>query len=437
MQEGHDDYQRFFKQIPEQLRYKEDLKIPFFSSELEVEKYIRKLADKNSNILQYKSFLGGGFYEHYIHPAIDALSNRGEFLTAYTPYQPEISQGILKIIYEYQNLMCTLTGMPASNASSYDGATALCDAIFMGLRYKNSQKPIYYSDSIWSDYEKVIKTHAFGKNIFCHKISFLNQNGQLDLAKLEDFFNKERPGIFVFQSPNRFGVIEPVEEIARLCQKYHVFSVLSYNLFLSGLFKPPGEAGIDVVSAEGQVFGLPLWAGGPGLGVLTCQKYLEPFLTGRIVGQVKTIGDEDAFMFVREEREQHYSRQEATSNICTNQTHCVIRVCIYLNLLGIDRFKDISLVNNNNAKYFLEKILKIPGVKKSFRGPFFNEFAIDLSFCAQKFLQKLYKQKIFGGIDISDASQSRLLLCVTETKNIKELDEIATIFTSCAKEIYV
>jgi glycine dehydrogenase subunit 1 len=428
-----------FSQVPPEVKMARKLAIPERKPDWEMEKKLKTLAKQNVTTLDYISFLGGGFYEHYIPPVVDALANRGEFLTAYTPYQPEMSQGLLQIFSEYQAYIRLLTGLPICNISSYDGATALSEAVWMALRGGSQTRKdgVCYADQIWPETLSVLETYCWGKNISLTKASLQAQDGAIDLEKLESFLKETDVRAFAFQTPNRFGVTESVQKIADLCKKYGVISILYYYPLLSGLFRTPGELGVDIVAGEAQCLGLPLSMGGPGLGLLACDKKFAPFLTGRVVGQVKDQDGQDAFAFINEEREQHFSRDKANSNICTNQAHCVIRVAIYLSVLGGNGFLRLSQQNYYNAHFFMSQVIKIPGISRLFSGPFFNEFTLSLSFSAKEFLKRLRDCEIFGGIDVSTGEQDqRVLVTVTEVKNKDELAKALLIFEKCARGMF-
>jgi glycine cleavage system pyridoxal-binding protein P len=304
---GLTDIEQLLSSIPERIRLKRDLNLPAPLDEGQSDRLIRQHAALNQTVLSRTSFLGGGLYEHMIPAVVDYLSERGEFLTSYTPYQPHMSQGSLEVLWEYQQMVQALLGMPIVNASSYDGSTAMADAFNMIChRAETSNGIIVMAETIWPQTRLIVESSFAGKAVKFESTG-AGRDGRMDLDKLETHFAVRAPTAFGFQSPNCYGVVEDVEAIVRLCRKYNVVSVLYYHPLLSGLFVPPGNLGVDIVCGEGQMLGIPLSAGGASLGLLGCQTAFASAIPGRIVGIKEDDSGQPYFALVNEEREQHES----------------------------------------------------------------------------------------------------------------------------------
>ncbi len=267
---GAESIDELFDHIPDKLRFTKDLNIPEPHSEWALERKLRLISVKNETVDTMASFIGGGYYNHYIPSVVDAITQRGEYLTSYTPYQPEMSQGLLQALYEYQLIMAKWTGLPVVNSSCYDGSTALADAAWVTcvINAERGNK-VAIAQTIWPQYKQVLKTYLSGRSVSCDYVDFDRQTGQLDVLKLEQMFKEQKPAGFLFQSPNALGVIEDVESIAKLCIKYGVISAISINPLLIGVMNPPGRLGIDIVTAEAQTLGGGLNAGGSSLGIFS------------------------------------------------------------------------------------------------------------------------------------------------------------------------
>ena len=427
-----------FAAIPDSLRLKRPLSLPAAIPEWTLEQHMRSLSDANATVKTHNSFLGGGSYEHYIPAVIDAIVSRGEFLTSYTPYQPEISQGLLQSLFEYQTALAAVTGLPVVNGSCYDGATALADAAWICclISKKREDGRLLIADQIWPQYRAVVDTYMDGRGVARDTLAFDSKTGQIDLKALEAAFTKAAPAGFLFQTPNALGVMEDVAAIAALCAKYNVVSVCAYNPMLSGLITPPGKHGIDIVVCDGQVLGLPLSAGGPSLGVFATKQHYRQYVPGRLIGKVTDINGDMAYALVYEDREQHVAREKATSNICSNQALNALRASIYLASVGEAGFAKIAALNARKAHYLAEQLTKIPGVSLAFTGSFFNEFVITLPVAIAPVLTALREQKIFGGIDYSDqfGLTHALLIAATEVKTKALMDAFVSALAACVKK---
>jgi glycine dehydrogenase subunit 1 len=384
------------------------------------------LSQRNASVKTHNSFLGGGAYEHYIPAVIDTIANRGEFLTSYTPYQPEISQGLLQALAEYQTALSAVTGLPVVNGSCYDGATALADAAWTCclIHSKDSRGELLLSDGIWPHYRDVVKTYMDGRNIILHPFATGGKTGQTDLAALDETLARLKPAGFLFQTPNALGVFEDVAAIAATCARHGVTSVCSYNPLASGIITPPGRLGVDIVTCDGQPLGLPLNAGGPSLGVYATRKEYRKYVPGRLIGKVTDINGNLAYALVYEDREQHVARERATSNICSNQALNAIRAVIFLASLGEHGFSRLATLNARKAHYLAEKLCSLKGVSRPFNGAFFNEFVITLPKPVEPVLRSLLAHGIFGGIDYSGrfGLEHALLVTATEVKSRAQMD---------------
>ena len=420
---GLTDIEQLLSSIPERIRLKQDLNLPAPLYEGQSDRLIRQRAALNQTVLSRTSFLGGGLYEHMIPAVVDYLSERGEFVTSYTPYQPHMSQGSLEVSWEYQQMVQALLGMPIVNASSYDGSTAMVDAFNMIChRAEISDGIIVMAETIWPQTRLIVESSFAGKAVKFESTG-AGRDGRMDLDKLETHFAVRAPMAFGFQSPNCYGVVEDVEAIVRLCRKYNVVSVLYYHPLLSGLFVPPGNLGVDIVCGEGQMLGIPLSAGGASLGLLGCQTAFASAIPGRIVGIKEDDSGQPYFALVNEEREQHVAREKATSNICTNQANCAMRATFFLALHGDRGLNALARRNTENAHAFCALLCDLDGVTLTFSGPFFNEFLVSLPVPAAALLEELLKHGLYGGIDgAAWGHPDTLLIAVTETKDAGQLE---------------
>ena len=353
-----------FSTIPEQFRLLEPVDIPAALSEIEVLDYFKGLAETNASSEKFQYFLGAGAYNHFIPTIIDSIISRAEFYTAYTPYQPEISQGTLQAVFEFQTLVCQLTGMEVANASLYDGSSALAEAVLMAARITKRQK-ILLPKTLHPEYRRVLETYVTNLNIELVDIPF-TESGQVDLNQVEDSLNESFAAL-VLQSPNFFGVIEDLELASQLCQATGSLFIVTVSEALSlGLLKPPGEVGADIVVAEGQSLGIPLGYGGPYLGVFATKDKHKRQMPGRLVGQTVDSEGNRGFVLTLATREQHIRREKATSNICTNQGLCALIVAIFLVTLGKHGIRRLAEQNLKKAHY-LRSLL--PEMLVFFRSP--------------------------------------------------------------------
>jgi glycine dehydrogenase subunit 1 len=408
-----------FSSIPEAYRLKEPLKLPGPLSEAEVVQYFEERAKENSR--GYTSFLGAGVYSHLRSVVTDTILQRGEFLTSYTPYQAEMAQGTLQAIFEFQTLMCQLTGQQVANASMYDGSTATTEAVFMAERLTGSQR-VLVARSVHPEYRDVLRTYAKNSGLHVEELPF-SAAGTLDTNALKAALKDDVCAVVV-QSPNFFGVIEELQAVAEMARRVGALLVVAITEALSlGLVKPPEEA--DIVAMEGQSFGLAPSYGGPFVGVIASREKYVRQMPGRLAGQTTDLEGRRGFVLTLATREQHIRREKATSNICTNQALCALAATVHLSLLGKEGIREMAEQNLAKAQFTLTELEKIPGVKRSFSAPFFNEFTVELPRSVKIINAELLKSKIIGPHVLGSAYPEltkHALVCVTETTSRKEIE---------------
>jgi len=421
---GIEAVEDLFKMIPEEVKADKQLNIESGISELELMRKAQLISEKNTSIDQQISFLGAGAYDHYIPGIIDALISRSEFYTAYTPYQAELSQGTLEAIYEYQSMICDLTGMGIANASMLDGASAAAEAVTMGARISRKSK-VLLPDTINPAYREVIKTYGAGPEL--EFIDLKSEKEVIDPAFIEKEID-DNTGVVVLQYPNFYGSIEKMEEISKITKenKKIIFVVIA-NPILLGLLKPPAEFGADIVVGEAQAFGNGLNYGGPNLGFMACRddrKMLRQ-LPGRIVGKTKDVEGKEGFVLTLQTREQHIRREKATSNICTNEALNALMATIYLSTMGKNGLREIGEQCYHKAHYLAEKIDKIKGYEITNKNNFINEFILKVkNKKSSEVLEKMLQDEILLGYDLQKNDQDGILVCVTEKRTKAELDKV-------------
>ncbi|GMA60604.1 aminomethyl-transferring glycine dehydrogenase subunit GcvPA [Alicyclobacillus fastidiosus] len=412
-----------FADIPEEIRLKEPLALQKAMSELEVMRHLQKLSDKNEHLGRVVSFLGAGAYEHYQPSVVDAVISRSEFYTSYTPYQPEMSQGLLQATFEYQTMVAELTGMNVANASMYDGPTAFAEAGLVACAHTRRNRLIV-ADSVHPEYTAVLETYAAGQGV---EISYIPQrNGRIDLEVLTGQLDDSVAGVMI-QYPNFFGVIEDVRHIAELAHQVKALLVVNTYPIALGLLEAPGHLGADLVVAEGQSLGNAISYGGPYLGIMAAKQPLMRKLPGRIVGQTTDHDGNRGFVLTLQAREQHIRREKATSNICSNQSLCAIAATVFLSYMGKEGMRELATQNYHKAHYLERRLTDIQGVEAVFSTPFFNEFVIRLPKRAADVQSALLERGFLFGLDLR-ASHPELgdavLLNVTEVRTRSEMDEL-------------
>jgi glycine dehydrogenase subunit 1 len=417
-----------FQSLPSELRLKRPLNIPPGKSEYEIIDYFRARGAENAG--EYASFLGAGVYRHYRPVVIDPLATRGEFLTSYTPYQAEISQGILTTIFEFQTMVCQLTGMEVANASMYDGSTAVPEAAMMAVRVTGRDKTLV-ARTLHPEYRQVLDTYHRYQQGTTEEIGYDRDSGQIDLADLEAKLGDDVAAVIV-QSPNFFGCIERTREAAGLAHKHGALLVVVFSEAVSlGLLRPPLEA--DIVAGELQSFAHPPSYGGPFVGVLaTKEKYIRQ-IPGRLVGETVDANGNRAFCLTLATREQHIRRARATSNICTNQALVALMATIFMSVYGRQGLRELAEQNLSKAHYLAAQ-LATRGTQLPFRAPFFNEFvAKPNGATAAEVNRRALENKIIGGLDLGRfyaELDGCMLLCATEMNRRSEMDAFVEAFPS-------
>ncbi len=417
-----------FEQIPGPLQLGRPLDLPAPLCELELEAEIRKLAGRNANTADRVCMLGGGAYDHFIPSAIDEIASRGEFYTAYTPYQAEASQGTLQAFFEYQSLICRLTGMDVSNASLYEGATAVSEAAFMAMRVTNRYDRVVMLGTVHPEYRQVLETYC--SNLPTEIVTVPTPNGTADVNAVREAMS-ESTACLVIQHPNFFGCLEDAKTLTDIAHEFGALAVVSFDPISLGVLGKPGDYGADIAVAEGQSLGVPLQYGGPYLGILACrQKYLRK-MPGRLIGTTIDRDGKPSYVLNLQAREQHIRRDKATSNICTNQGLLALRATVYLSLLGPQGLREVAELSCQKAHYAAEQISQIDGLELMFSGPFFKEFAIRCEGDPERYLEKARA----AGIDIGPSlkqfstldSGDGFLVAVTEKHTKDDIDRLVSV----------
>ncbi len=412
---GYSDLEELFRPIPQQVRLKTSLRIPNGLSEWEAANAVKEMAAKNTVFPVV--LRGAGAYKHFIPSVVKHIASREEFLTAYTPYQPEISQGILQSIFEYQTMICDLTGMDTSNASVYDGATAAAEAMKMCVDKKRHIAMI--AETIHPQMKKVLETYARCADI---KILYIpEKDGVIDLAFLESNITKETACVFV-QQPNFYGQLEDTAKIGEIAHSTDAKYILSCNPISLALLNSPGEVGADIAVGEGQPLGMPLSFGGPYLGFLACKKALVRKMPGRIVGQTTDLDGKPSYVLTLQAREQHIRREKAGSSICSNQALCALTASAYLAAMGPIGLTETAKLCFQKAHYFAAELTKI-GFVSPFKGEFFHEFVTSCPSDSGKVLKALEEAGILGGLPLSNDLAGHILWCVTEVVTKEQMDQ--------------
>jgi glycine dehydrogenase subunit 1 len=392
-------------------------KLPPPLSELELKDELHRLSQRNTNLNDYTCFLGAGYYQHFIPSVIGHITGRSEFYTAYTPYQAEASQGTLQTIYEYQSVVCQLTGMEVSNAGMYDGGTAAAEAALMAHRITKRNKVAMLS-TVNPRYYSVINTYANGQNISLDKVGPSPGNFSSDYACL------------IVQQPNFLGYFEDMSAYTQKAHDIGALLVVIVDPVSLGMFKPPGDYGADIVVAEGQSLGSPMSFGGPGLGIFACRKDFARQMPGRIVGGTRDVNGKPGYVLTLATREQHIRRERATSNICTNEALVALATTVYLAALGKRGLRQVAELCYHKAHYAADAISKLKGYSLVFPQPFFKEFVVRCPAAPEQINKALFKERIIGGLDLSDMINNGMLLCVTEVNTKQEIDKLVKVLST-------
>ena len=406
--------------------------IPDGKSEFEVMEYVRSLAQKNASDLVL--FIGGGFYDHYIPPVVPALMSRGEFLTAYTPYQPECSQGTLQALYEYQSHICSLTGMEAANASLYDGGTALYEAMMMALRI-SGRNQVVMDGGVSPIFRKMIRSYTDNLNIEFIEID--PSHGQSDRAGLSQALT-EKTAAVILQNPNFFGAVDDHSDIAHTAHEHGALVIQSVYPVALGLLKTPAEMDADIVTGEGQSLGLPLSFGGPYLGFMASRKKYIRKMPGRIVGETVDAQGRRCFVNTLQAREQHIRREKATSNICTNVALCAVQASLYMSLIGRRGLRDLARLILDKTEYMKAQLSCIDGVEVKRSAPTFNEFTVRLDADAAQVISRMIDHGFAAGFPLAryyPAMKNYMIVAVTEKRTRMEIDAYTESLRSVLTEI--
>lgn len=411
-----------YSDVPKSLRLNKPYALPKAMSEPEIDRFFANIAKQNSEMA---CFAGGGFYRHYTPAVIPALLSRSEFYTAYTPYQPEISQGTLQYIFEFQSMMCELTGMDVSNASMYDGATATAEAMIMSVNAARKKRRVLISATVAPAVAQVCETYASSLGITLEVIP--EDGGITSKNELEEMLGVGDVAGVIVASPNYFGNIEDYTGYADLCHDRKALLIINSHASALGVLRSPGQWGADIACGEAQSLGMPLNYGGPGLGYLCCRKALMRKLPGRIVGATTDDSGQRSFVLTLQAREQHIRRQKATSNICSNQGIMTLHASIYLSLMGSKGLKRVNEIGYNGAHTLAKALVETGKVKLANPDrPFLNEFRIETiaPLSARKILDTLAAHDILGGIALSD---SEIIVAVTEMCTPDDIERYVSI----------
>ena len=421
-----------FDEIPTELRCRPLNNLPPALTEMQISQLMQHHA---AQLPQTTCFIGAGAYQHHIPAAVWDIASRGEFYSAYTPYQAEASQGTLQLLYEFQTMMANLTGMAVSNASLYDGASALAEAVLMAVRLnKNKSKQILIPKTVHPAYRQVVHTIVKNQNIELLDVPYEINQGIID----QNVLNPQAAALIISQ-PNFFGNLEEVDVLTDWAHQHGILVIALINPLTLAVLSAPGEwgqTGADIVCGDGQPLGIPLSSGGPYLGLMCCKKELVRQMPGRIVGQTVDIAGKIGYTLTLQAREQHIRRSKATSNICTNQGLMATATTLHLALLGAHGLRNTALACHSNTTQLLEKLIEIPGVRRKFSTSFFHEVVLELSRPVKTVLQQLATQGILGGYDLTEAYPELgecLLVCATEMRTEIEIAHYISCLTAILK----
>ncbi len=430
---GVDRIDDLFDEIPDGLISRPLSAIPEGLSEMEVS---RLMHDASRREGAYLNFIGAGAYEHHIPAAVWQIATRGEFYSAYTPYQAEASQGTLQVLYEYQSMMCSLTGMDVTNASLYDGASALAEAVLMAVRLHKSARRVLVPSALHPAYRSTVRTIVSNQGIEISEVSYCPESGRTLVDAVKDKIDAQVAAVVIAQ-PNFFGVLEDVDALTELARDAGIAVIACVNPVALALLKPPGKwgnEGVDIAVGDGQPLGVPLASGGPYFGFLACRQNLVRQMPGRVVGRTVDLDGKPGFTLTLQAREQHIRRSKATSNICTNQGLAVTAAAIYLSLLGAEGLRRVAVQSHVNMKRLLGMLAGIKGVRQKFDHGFFHETVVSLSKPVKQVCDTLREAGIVAGYDLGKAYPelgSSILVCTTETRSEADLQHYAESMSRC------
>ena len=405
-----------YAEVPESVRFKGDYDLPEGMSEIEIRQFCDRLSTRNKTLT---CFAGGGVYDHYTPAAVARIVQRSEFLTSYTPYQAEISQGTLHYIFEYQSMMTRLTGMDVSNASMYDGTTATAEAALMSLAATKKTDTVLVSDTVDKKTLDVVNTYA---HVHGFKVSVIKSDGGItDVSDLKAQMESGGVAGVIVQQPNRHGIIENYDGYAEICHSNKALLVVNSIAADLALLKTPGELGADIAVGEAQSLGIPMSFGGPYLGYMCCTEKLMRKMPGRIVGQTVDNRGQRAFVLTLQAREQHIRRQKATSNICSNQSLMALFVTVYMSLMGKEGLKEAAYISYSGAHYLCEKLKSTGSFTMTYDKPFFNEFCMDYEGDVDTLLSRWERNGLLGGLKVGEHT---IMFAVTEKRTKEEMEKL-------------
>lgn len=419
------------QQVPQALQCNQRLALPPALTEIELERHVRGLAARNAGASLRTCFLGGGAYDHFVPAVVDEIVGRGEFYTAYTPYQAEASQGSLQAFFEYQSLICELTGMDVANASLYEGGTATSEAVTMAMRITDRRQKVVVCGGVHPEVVQVIRTHVSHLGTDVHVVPV--KQGVTDLAALEAAVDEHTAAVVV-QDPNVLGLLEDVAVVTEAAHRQGAIAIVSFDPISLGLLRRPADRGADIAVAEGQPLGIPLQYGGPYLGIIACRNEFVRKMPGRLIGQTVDRNGKRCFVLNLQAREQHIRREKATSNICTNQGLLALRAAVYLTLMGPQGLREVATQCLHKAHYAAEQLTALPGWRRLGAGPFFKEFAVFREGAAEQWIAKARAAGCDAGPTLKQLPNipgltpeergGAFLVAVTESRTKAEIDRL-------------
>jgi glycine dehydrogenase subunit 1 len=422
-----------FRPVPDNLKLRRPLQVPAALTEMELQQHLGTLAGSNIPTDQAVCFLGGGAYDHFIPSVVDAIASRSEYYTAYTPYQAEASQGSLQAFFEYQTLICELTGLDVANASLYEGGSAVAESVLMAHTIDPQRPRVLVAESVHPQYRDTLTTYL--ANVSKEIVSLKTPDGFLDPAELRKHLDAQTLCVIV-QHPNFLGNLEEVETIGKLCRDHGALFIVSFDAISLGLLRRPGQYGADIAVAEGQCLGNPLVFGGPYLGIMACREQFVRKIPGRLVGQTVDRNGKRCWALTLQTREQHIRREKATSNICTNQGLFALRAAVYLAALGPHGLRDTANLCLQKAHYLADQLGRIPGVSLRHQRPFFKEFTVRVPVAVPGLLEKLLQAGYHAGLPVGrwyPQMQDCISIAVTEKRTRQELDGFVAAFKAAVQ----
>lgn len=425
---GAPSIEDLFRSIPPALRLQRPLRVPEALTEIELQQHMAELARRNQSADDAVCFLGGGSYDHFIPSVVDAVAGRSEYYTAYTPYQAEASQGSLQAFFEYQTLICQLTGMDVANASLYDGGSAVAESVLMSLSINAKRHKVLVAESVHPEYRATLATYL--ANLHTEIVTLPTPQGFLDPDALKKAIDDQTLCVIV-QHPNFFGGLEEVDAIGKLAKERGALFVVSFDPISLGLLKRPGQYGADIAIAEGQCLGNPMVFGGPYLGIMACREEFVRKIPGRLVGQTVDRHGTRCWVLTLQTREQHIRREKATSNICTNQGLFALRAAVYLAALGPEGLRETADLCLRKAHYLADELKSVLGLTLKFNRPFFKEFVVQVPASVSRLLERLLKAGYHAGLPLGrwyPDLKNCLSIAVTEKRTRQEIDGFVAMF---------